>query len=101
MSNSSVLARFARNRYESEFVINGRPVTVADASIEYIGKDRVLVLKFRDFQLLPASRCPERGRYESILRAAGDPEAIARLEPACNLIKINARACQGCPERPL
>lgn len=97
----AVAVRLAPNRYESELLIHGRAVPFEDARLEYQGKGRMLVVTFRDPQVLPDSRCPERGRYGEILKAFGDAAAIARLEPKCSMIRLNAKACTGCPDNPL
>jgi hypothetical protein len=96
-----IVARLAKNKYDIEIMLDGRKIEVVDAAIEYEGKRQILVLRVSDFQLAPVSGCPERNRYERILRAFGDAGAIAQLEPVCSLIKLNAKACNGCPDRPI
>ena len=97
-----ITARLTRNKHENEYFIDGHPISgVDDARIEYVGKNQVLVLVLRDFKVLPASRCPERNRFEKVLQAFGDEDRIASLQPSCNMLRMNCRACSGCPERPL
>jgi len=96
-----ITARLAKNKHESEFFINGHRVEVEEARVEYIGKRQMLVLMFSDFKLLPESRCPERGRYEKIMQAFGNEEAVKALQPTCSLIKLNSKACDGCRDRPI
>ena len=97
-----ISARLTKNRHENEFFIDGKPLSgVEDARIEYSGKNQVLVLVVRDFRILPESRCPERNRYERVLKAFGDPAAVAELQSSCNLLRMNPRACSGCPDRPI
>ena len=97
-----ITARLDRNKYQNEFSIDGRPFSgVDDARIEYIGKRQVLVLVISDFKLLPATKCPERRRFHRVLKALGDADAVAALQPSCNMIRMNPEACNGCPDYPL
>jgi len=96
-----ITARLAKNKYDNEISINGEKVEVVSAALRYEGKRRLLVLEIADFDLLPESKCPERHRFELILQAAGSKESITFLGPECDLLKVNAGACSGCPERPL
>lgn len=93
--------RLPSNRHDIEVTYNDQPIRVESAEIVYDGKRRMLVMKTPDFDLLPDSRCPERGRFERILQAFGDPARMAALKPICTLIQLNARACEGCPQRPI
>ena len=97
-----ITARLSRNKHESEFFVDGKPLSgIEDARVEYIGKNQVLVLVLRDFKILPESRCPERNRFERVMQAFGDENRVAALKPSCNMIRMNPRACDGCPDRPL
>lgn len=93
--------RLSPNRHEIEIEYNGRPIRVDSAEIRYEGKRRMLVLTIADFKLQPDSQCPERHRFERVLRALGDSGKIAALLPVCSLIQVNANACDGCPQRPI
>lgn len=93
--------RLAKNKFESEFFLDGKRLDVEDARLEYIGKNQVLVLVVRDYHLLPESRCPERNRFERVMQAFGNAAAIGELQPTCSLIRLNPRACDGCKDRPL
>ena len=97
-----ISVRLTKNRYENEYFVDGKPVSgIEDARLEYIGKNQVLVLVIRDFQILPASACPERNRFERVMQAFGNEVQIAALKPVCSKIKMNSRACNGCPDRPI
>jgi hypothetical protein len=96
-----ITARLDKNRHAIEIEYNGHRIEVDSASIEYDGKRRALHLKVFDFRLLADSQCPERHRFELVLRAAGNSEKIAALKPACSLIALNPDGCTGCPDRPL
>ena len=69
-------------------------------AIEYRGKRRMLVLTIADIEILRDSACPERHRYFRITQALGDPDKVAELQTECSKLKLNCRACDGCPERP-
>lgn len=97
-----ISARLTKNRHENEFFVDGKPLSgVEDARLEYSGKNQVLVLIIRDFRILPESRCPERNRFEKVLKAFGDQNAVIELQSSCSKIKLNPRACSGCPDRPI
>jgi hypothetical protein len=96
-----ITARLAKNKFEAEVAIDGKPLPILAASLEYEGKRRVLILRITDFELLPESQCPERERFEQVLQAFGNLKAVAALDTPCHLLQLNPRACNGCPQRPI
>jgi hypothetical protein len=96
-----ITARLSKNRHEVEVDIDGKNLSVDDCTIGFDGKRRYLLLKIFDFKLKPDSQCPERRRIEAIFKAAGDPEAMAKLEPSCSIVLLNSNGCNGCPDRPV
>lgn len=51
--------------------------------------------------ILLGSHCPEAWRYDQVNEAFGDMEKIRALNPDCEMIRISAKACIGCPFHPL
>lgn len=50
--------------------------------------------------ILIGSHCPEAWRYDEVNGAFGDKEKIDALDPSCEMLKISAKACIGCPSHP-
>ena len=88
------------DKRRAEVFLDNRPVAFEDLAIEYRGKRRMLVLTIADIEILRDSACPERHRYFRITQALGDPDKVAELQTECSKLKLNCRACDGCPERP-
>lgn len=96
------------NKYKNRLLSLGKEVCNGNGGLEEVrlvskGKRAAVELLLTDFDIvIEDDDCPELWRYDSIEKAFGDKDMIARLKPVpvCDLIKISPRACDGCVKNP-
>lgn len=71
------------------------------ANVDLSGKRAVLHLQITNFDLVICNdqSCPDRFHYDEISAAVGSAEKLAGLGVQCEMLRMSATACDGCPKR--
>ena len=94
------------NRFRNKLYVGNKLLASGNNGLEELqllqrGKRSMLQIVLSEgFAISFAQECPERQRFSLVRSAGGSRIEIDKLAPDCEMLRVSASACDGCPMCP-